>query len=125
MTIIEGQPGTWSHCGWREFHGPHEHTVVFTGEGPVNGVQCLGTPDYETLNVIEGSIKSSEVYLVKPDRLVVSLKGSLGTDGSIAEYRLGFNTTSMLELYRVLQNHIFTQAETNFKLFTERNESDS
>jgi len=37
----EGEVGTWSHCGSREPHGTHEHTVVFN-EGPYYGVVCLG-----------------------------------------------------------------------------------
>lgn len=38
---VEGDVGTWSHCGDRTPHRPHLHTVTMN-EGPHSGVQCNG-----------------------------------------------------------------------------------
>lgn len=35
----------WAHCGNREQHTSHEHTVSFSGETPNPHVPCVGTPD--------------------------------------------------------------------------------
>lgn len=40
---VEGMPGTWSHCGNRNVHGPHRHTVAFN-EGLTPNVLCKGFP---------------------------------------------------------------------------------
>ena len=40
---VEGEVGTWSHCGNKKPHSPHLHTIVFN-EGPYPDVQCHGTP---------------------------------------------------------------------------------
>lgn len=39
---VEGDPGTWSHCGNTKVHKPHLHTVVFN-EGPYPDIPCNGT----------------------------------------------------------------------------------
>jgi hypothetical protein len=36
----------WAHCGSREMHAAHEHTVTFN-EGSYPGVPCPGTPDLQ------------------------------------------------------------------------------
>jgi hypothetical protein len=35
----------WAHCGRATQHDAHTHTVSFTGETPIPGVPCCGTPN--------------------------------------------------------------------------------
>ena len=39
---VEGEPGSWSHCGSSRVHGSHRYDTAMN-EGPYYGVQCLGT----------------------------------------------------------------------------------
>ena len=47
---MEGDKGTWSHCGSREPHPAHRHPVVFP-EGPYLDVQCNGTEERKRARV--------------------------------------------------------------------------
>lgn len=41
---IEGDVGTWSHCGNRTPHAPHRHDIIMN-EGRYSNIQCNGTRD--------------------------------------------------------------------------------
>lgn len=92
---VEGDPGTWSHCGRREAHAPHLHTIVFN-EGPYPDVQCNGTPGEAPSVVMEH--REVKYHLVAPEDIPAFEAGGwrVRGQGPVAEERLVIKVRSGL-----------------------------
>lgn len=113
--LVEGMPGTWSHCGNTNAHVKHRHRVVMN-EGPYDNVLCLGTPGDATLPVpplvqpIYGTpveLETLQVSGLDPVKAHAAHCAAIAMSGTPGEYHVeGPRASQVVAMARVIEDYL-------------------